>query len=119
MGAWGWRCPLVLLVSHAQCVGDGLDRVNKAAPIEVLDKGEAIAARYRDACRSPGAAVGVRESDHLGFEVGLAMSPPPVRAALILIGEGLVCAFGLGPFIQFFNGAFSEKVLQYKPVETS
>ena len=36
------------------------------------------------------------------------------------IGLGtLVCAFGLGPFIQFFNGAFSEKVLQYKPVETS
>jgi hypothetical protein len=35
-----------------------------------------------------GAAVGVRESDHLGFEVGLAMSPPPLRAALIiLIGE--------------------------------
>ena len=37
-----------------------------------------------------------------------------------LVGIGtLVCAFGLGPFIQFFNGAFSEKVLQYKPVETS
>ena len=29
-----------------------------------------------------GAAVGVRESDHLGFEVGLVMSPPPLRAAL-------------------------------------
>ena len=28
-----------------------------------------------------GAAVGVRESDHLGFEVGLIMSPPPMRAA--------------------------------------
>ena len=37
-----------------------------------------------------------------------------------LVGIGtLVCAFGLGPFIQFFNGAFSEKILQYKPVETS
>ena len=37
-----------------------------------------------------------------------------------LVGIGtLVSAFGLGPFIQFFNGAFSEKVLQYKPVETS
>ena len=37
-----------------------------------------------------------------------------------LVGIGtLVCAFGLGPFIQFFNGAFSEKVLRYKPVETA
>lgn len=42
-----------------------------------------------------GAAVGVRESDHLGFEVGLLLSPPPLRAALIVLGEGLVCAFGL------------------------
>ena len=46
-----------------------------------------------------GAAVGVRESDHLGFEVGLVMSPPPVRAALILIGEGLVCAFGIAMLV--------------------
>ena len=48
----------------------------------------------------------------------------PVMAAIFLLGGlvgigTLVCAFGLGPFIQFFNGAFSEKVLQYKPVETS
>lgn len=42
-----------------------------------------------------GAAVGVRESDHLGFEVGLVISPPPLRTALIIIGEALVCAFGL------------------------
>ena len=33
-----------------------------------------------------------------------------------LVGIGtLVCAFGLGPFIQFFNGLVSERVLQYKP----
>lgn len=33
-----------------------------------------------------------------------------------LVGLGtLICAFCLGPFIQFFNGHISEKVLQYKP----
>ena len=33
-----------------------------------------------------------------------------------LVGIGtLICAFCLGPFIQFFNGAFSERILQYKP----
>ena len=35
-----------------------------------------------------------------------------------LVGIGtLICAFCLGPFIQFFNGCISEKVLQYKPKE--
>ncbi len=33
-----------------------------------------------------------------------------------LVGLGtLICAFCLGPFIQFFNGHFSEKVLHYAP----
>lgn len=33
-----------------------------------------------------------------------------------LIGLGtLICAFGLGPFVQFFTKHFSEKVLQYSP----
>ena len=33
-----------------------------------------------------------------------------------LVGLGtLICAFCLGPFIQFFNGLVSERVLQYKP----
>ncbi|MGN0661914.1 MAG: YitT family protein [Faecalibacterium sp.] len=33
-----------------------------------------------------------------------------------LIGLGtLLCAFCLGPFIQFFNGQFSERVLRYRP----
>ncbi len=46
-----------------------------------------------------GAAVGVRESDHLGFEVGLVLSPPPLRAVLIVLGEGLVCLFGLAMLV--------------------
>ena len=33
-----------------------------------------------------------------------------------LVGLGtLICAFCLGPFIQFFDRTFSQKVLQYKP----
>ena len=33
-----------------------------------------------------------------------------------LVGLGtLVCAFCLGPFVQFFTHVFAEKVLQYKP----
>ena len=33
-----------------------------------------------------------------------------------LVGIGtLICAFCLGPFIQFFNGLVSERVLHYKP----
>ena len=33
-----------------------------------------------------------------------------------LVGLGtLVCAFCLGPFVQFFNGLISEKVIGYKP----
>ena len=32
------------------------------------------------------------------------------------VGLGtLICAFCLGPFIQFFDRTFSQKVLQYKP----
>ena len=60
-----------------------------------------------------GAAVGVRESDHLGFEVGLIMSPPPMRAALVLIGEGLVCAFGLAMLVygtQLAAGTWSDRM---------
>ena len=35
-----------------------------------------------------------------------------------LVGIGtLVCAFCLGPFIQFFDGHFSQKALKYKPVK--
>lgn len=36
-----------------------------------------------------------------------------------LVGLGtLICAFCLGPVIQFFNGHFSEKVLRYQPRKT-
>ena len=36
-----------------------------------------------------------------------------------LVGLGtLICAFCLGPVIQFFNGHFSEKVLRYQPQKT-
>ncbi|CAN7492413.1 TRAP transporter small permease [Bosea sp. LjRoot9] len=45
-----------------------------------------------------GSAVGVRESDHLGFEVGLAMSPPLLRKALIILTEVTVLLFGLAMF---------------------
>lgn len=35
-----------------------------------------------------------------------------------LIGLGtLICAFGLGPFVQFFSKNFSEKVLRYSPAK--
>jgi TRAP-type C4-dicarboxylate transport system permease small subunit len=60
-----------------------------------------------------GAAVGVRESDHLGFEVGLALSPPPLRAALVLFGEGLVLLFGLAMAIygsQLAIGTWSDRM---------
>ena len=60
-----------------------------------------------------GAAVGVRESDHLGFEVGLALSPPPLKAALIVLGEGLVCAVGLAMLIygtQLAIGTWSDRL---------
>ena len=41
---------------------------------------------------------------------------PAVLAAGWPCGLGtLICAFCLGPFIQFFDRTFSQKVLQYKP----
>ena len=49
-----------------------------------------------------------------------ASSPTPSAPALLAPGRScgsgyLICAFCLGPFIQFFNGLVSERVLQYKP----
>ena len=38
-----------------------------------------------------------------------------LSAAGASVGLGNICAFCLGPFIQFFNGLVSERVLQYKP----
>jgi TRAP-type C4-dicarboxylate transport system permease small subunit len=43
-----------------------------------------------------GAAVGVRESDHLGFEIGLAMAPPRLRLAMRVTSFGLIALFGIG-----------------------
>jgi TRAP-type C4-dicarboxylate transport system permease small subunit len=42
-----------------------------------------------------GSATGVRERVHIGFEIGLAASPPPLRFALKLITEVLLIGFGL------------------------
>lgn len=42
-----------------------------------------------------GAATGVRERGHIGFEIGLAASPPPLRFVLKLITEVLLIGFGL------------------------
>ncbi|MFG1396683.1 TRAP transporter small permease [Roseixanthobacter pseudopolyaromaticivorans] len=41
-----------------------------------------------------GAAVGVREGDHLGFEIGLHFASPPVRRGMELITHVLVTLFG-------------------------
>jgi TRAP-type C4-dicarboxylate transport system permease small subunit len=60
-----------------------------------------------------GSAVGVRESDHLGFEVGLAMSPPTLRKALIILTEVVVLAFGLamlGYGWQLAAGTWSDRM---------
>ena len=72
-------------------------------------------------------ALNIRLSELLGISLGVQNICTNLLFLVVefiwgrkYIGLGtLVCAFGLGPFIQFFNGAFSEKVLQYKPVETS
>ena len=60
-----------------------------------------------------GSAVGVRESDHLGFEVGLALSPPPLRNALIVTTEVVVLLFGLAMFgygWQLAAGTWSDRM---------
>ncbi len=41
-----------------------------------------------------GAAVGVREGDHLGFEIGLHYASPPVRRAMEVFTHFLVMGFG-------------------------
>ncbi|WP_341991601.1 TRAP transporter small permease [Azorhizobium sp. AG788] len=41
-----------------------------------------------------GAAVGVREGDHLGFEIGLHYASPPVRRAMEVFTHLLVMGFG-------------------------
>lgn len=41
-----------------------------------------------------GSAVGVRERLHIGFEIGLATSPPPLRFVLRIVTEVLLTGFG-------------------------
>jgi TRAP-type C4-dicarboxylate transport system permease small subunit len=42
-----------------------------------------------------GSAVGVREGNHLGFEIALHYAPPGLRQAMLVVTEVLVVAFGL------------------------
>ncbi len=42
-----------------------------------------------------GSAVGVRERSHIGFEIGLAAAPPPLRLAMKLVTEALLVGFGV------------------------
>lgn len=42
-----------------------------------------------------GAAVGVREGDHLGFEIGLHYAPPRLRLAMKVTTDVLVIGFGI------------------------
>lgn len=60
-----------------------------------------------------GSAVGVRESDHLGFEVGLALSPPRLRQLLVVTTEVTVLLFGLamlGYGWQLAAGTWSDRM---------
>ncbi len=43
-----------------------------------------------------GAAVGVREGNHLGFETGLHYAPRPLRFAMLVVTDLLVILFGAG-----------------------
>ncbi len=42
-----------------------------------------------------GAAVGVREGNHLGFEIGLHFAPPPIRKLMEVVTDLLIMAFGV------------------------
>lgn len=42
-----------------------------------------------------GAAVGVREGNHLGFEIGLHFAPPPIRKLMEVVTDLLVMGFGV------------------------
>lgn len=42
-----------------------------------------------------GGAVGVRENDHMGFEIGLHYAPPPLKLAMRITTYGLIIAFGV------------------------
>ena len=42
-----------------------------------------------------GSAVGVREGNHLGFEIGLHSAPPMLRRCMLVVTEVLVIGFGV------------------------
>jgi len=42
-----------------------------------------------------GGAVGVREGEHMGFDIGLHYARPPLRFAMKLVSHGLIVIFGL------------------------
>jgi TRAP-type C4-dicarboxylate transport system permease small subunit len=42
-----------------------------------------------------GAAVGVRDGEHLGFEIGLHYAPAPLRAVMVAITQLVIIGFGL------------------------
>lgn len=46
-----------------------------------------------------GAAVGVREKGHMGFDLGLAVAPPQLRFVLRIVTEVLVCGFGIAMLV--------------------
>ncbi len=59
-----------------------------------------------------GSAAGVRERGHIGFEIGLAASPPPLRFVLKIVTEVLLVGFGLamlGYGTQLAVGTWSAK----------
>jgi TRAP-type C4-dicarboxylate transport system permease small subunit len=60
-----------------------------------------------------GGAVGVRENDHLGFEIGLHVAPPPVRLAMQAMTFVLITGFGIAMAVygwQLAAGTWSAKM---------
>jgi TRAP-type C4-dicarboxylate transport system permease small subunit len=42
-----------------------------------------------------GGAVGLRENDHMGFDIGLIMAPKPLRLAMRIVTHVLIIVFGV------------------------
>lgn len=60
-----------------------------------------------------GAAVGVREGDHLGFDIGLHYAPPRLRLAMQSVTFALIAGFGVAMAIygwQLTAGTWSAKM---------
>jgi TRAP-type C4-dicarboxylate transport system permease small subunit len=54
-----------------------------------------------------GGAVGVRDGEHMGFEIGLHYAPPPLRFAMKLATHGLIVIFGL--YMTIYGWQLTEK----------